>query len=333
MDHVFWWVGRGSQADYGASLENWFPPGSVGSNPTPCATTELPVWESYEEYLTEVRGNAPITVKSKKVILKALSKRVSNLWDSLEVEQYIKDSSLSNGRKNLYGQAYRDWCNYRGFDYRPTQYRKEEKLPYIPTENEIDQLIGGMSARVAAFLQLIKESAFRPVEAWSLRPCDFNLPAKTCTLNTPAKNSRPRQLKMRDKLTSMMIPLICGSSQNERIFRGKLKTIRTNFYRRRRQLAIQLGNPNLNKITFKTLRHWKATMTYHKTKDILYTQKILGHKSLKNSLVYTHLVDFGEEDSFTVKVASSLTEFTSLLEHGFEYVSDYEDAKVLRKRK
>ena len=29
--------GRGSQVDYGASLENWFPPGTEGSNPSPCA--------------------------------------------------------------------------------------------------------------------------------------------------------------------------------------------------------------------------------------------------------------------------------------------------------
>jgi len=40
----------------------------------------------------------------------------------------------------------------------------------------------------------------------------------------------------------------------------------------------------------------------------------------------------GEEDR-VVKVASSIEEFTELLESGFEYVSDYGDRKVLRKRK
>jgi hypothetical protein len=34
-----------------------------------------------------------------------------------------------------------------------------------------------------------------------------------------------------------------------------------------------------------------------------------------------------------VKVASSLEEFTNLIESGFEYVSDYEGKKVLRKRR
>ena len=122
-----------------------------------------------------------------------MSKRVSNLWDSGEVERYIKESELSNGRKNLYGQADRDWCNWKGFDYKPVRYKKQEKLPYIPTENEIDQLIAGNGPKLATFLQIMKESAFRPSEAQSLTTDDFNLATKACTLNTPAKNSRPRQ--------------------------------------------------------------------------------------------------------------------------------------------
>ena len=38
-------------------------------------------------------------------------------------------------------------------------------------------------------------------------------------------------------------------------------------------------------------------------------------------------------DDYTVKIASSIEEFTELLESGFEYVSDYEGKKILRKRK
>jgi hypothetical protein len=45
------------------------------------------------------------------------------------------------------------------------------------------------------------------------------------------------------------------------------------------------------------------------------------------------LIDFEEDNGFTVKVASSLEEFTNLLESGFEYVSDYEGLKICRKRK
>ena len=87
------------------------------------------------------------------------------------------------------------------------------------------------------------------------------------------------------------------------------------------------------KIKLKTFRHWKATMEYHRTKDILYVKELLGHKNIQNTLVYTHLVSFEEDDAWVVKVATSIEEYVALLESGFEYVSDYEGRKVLRKRK
>ncbi len=66
-------VCRGSQVDYGASLENWFPTGSMGSNPIPCATQHIPCveecFESYTEYLTEGKGNKPIAAKNKQIII------------------------------------------------------------------------------------------------------------------------------------------------------------------------------------------------------------------------------------------------------------------------
>ena len=102
---------------------------------------------------------------------------------------------------------------------------------------------------------------------------------------------------------------------------------------RRRAVAKKLGAPDIERITFKTFRHWKATTEYHKTKDILHVKEMLGHKNIKNTLIYTHLVDFEENDAFTVKVARTIEEFTTLLESGFEYVADYDEKKVVRKRK
>lgn len=111
-----------------------------------------------------------------------------------------------------------------------------------------------------------------------------------------------------------------------------LDHFRRNFDKSRRKLAAKLQNPRLLKISFKTLRHFKATMEYSRTKDILYVKEMLGHKRIENTLVYTHLVNF-ESDEYTVKVATSLEECTALLEVGFEYVTDFEGKKLFRKRK
>ena len=72
-------------------------------------------------------------------------------------------------------------------------------------------------------------------------------------------------------------------------------------------------------------------MEYHRTKDILHVMQVLGHKNIKNTLVYTHLVNF-ESDEYVCKLAKFLEEYTSLLESGFEYVIDFEGKKLFRKR-
>ena len=61
----------------------------------------------------------------------------------------------------------------------------------------------------------------------------------------------------------------------------------------------------------------------------------MGHRNIESTLHYMHiakgLVNYSDE--YTVKVASSIEEYTTLLESGFEYVSDFENKKILRKRK
>jgi len=52
-------------------------------------------------------------------------------------------------------------------------------------------------------------------------------------------------------------------------------------------------------------------------------------------MYYMHLakglINYSEE--YTVKIANNIEEYTKLLESGFDYISDYEGKKVLRKRK
>jgi integrase len=100
----------------------------------------------------------------------------------------------------------------------------------------------------------------------------------------------------------------------------------------RKRTAHKLQNKRINKITFHTFRHWKATMEYHKTKDILYVMRLLGHKNIKNTLVYTQLVTF-EDDDYLCKVAANVKEATELIESGYEYVCEMDHLKLFRKRK
>ena len=77
-------------------------------------------------------------------------------------------------------------------------------------------------------------------------------------------------------------------------------------------------------------------MLYHQTKDILYVMQFLGHKNIKNTLKYVQLEEalFKEQkEEFVCKVAKTIEEAKELIELGFEYVCEIQDAKLFRKRK
>jgi integrase len=117
-----------------------------------------------------------------------------------------------------------------------------------------------------------------------------------------------------------------------------MKSLCNRFFRQRKAVARKLENPRLTKISFRTFRHWKGTLEYHRTRDILYVKKILGHKEIGSTLKYIDLEAnmFGiTSDQFTVKVATNTEEACKLAEVGFEYVTgDYTDGgKIFRKRK
>jgi len=59
---------------------------------------------------------------------------------------------------------------------------------------------------------------------------------------------------------------------------------------------------------------------------------ILGHKNIKNTLIYTHLIEF-QDDEYTCKVAKNLDKACKLVEAGFEYVTEMDNIKIFRKRK
>jgi len=306
----------------------------VGSNPTPGAIMEprLVSKKTYEAIINlaltlKKDGYRESTIIGYVRALKQLSK-ISNLFDPENVKEAIANKNVSLGRKEILVNAYALFClNILQVPFERPIYNRIRKIPYIPTESEIDALITGIrSYRTRAVLQLIKETAIRPGEAIQLRWSDIDFQQKIVYV-TPEKNSDPRALRISDKLIAMLNML---PRNGHAVFNCSLNQLCHRFFDSRKRLA--KANPNLLKISFKTLRHWKATMEYHKTKDLLYVKQLLGHRSITSTLVYTHLINF-ENDEFVVRVARTLDEACKLVEAGFEYVTEMDGAKIFRKRK
>ncbi|MHA1829281.1 MAG: tyrosine-type recombinase/integrase, partial [Candidatus Heimdallarchaeaceae archaeon] len=108
-----------------------------------------------------------------------------------------------------------------------------------------------------------------------------------------------------------------------------------NFCKQRKRIAKKLGNPRLLRISLKTFRHWKATMEYLRTRDIVHVKELLGHVVIQNTLKYIHVANAlsKEMSNYVCKTANTVEEAKRLIEQGFEYVTEIDNVKLFRKRK
>ncbi|KPV64931.1 MAG: hypothetical protein AOA65_0644 [Candidatus Bathyarchaeota archaeon BA1] len=76
-------------------------------------------------------------------------------------------------------------------------------------------------------------------------------------------------------------------------------------------------------------------MTYYKTRDLFYVKYALGHRNINNTLIYVHLAEqlYPKSDEWTHGIAKTIDEACRLIDIGFEYATEMNGAKILRKRK
>jgi integrase len=274
---------------------------------------------------------AESTIATRVRVLKVLVKRGANLFDPESIKQVIAQQKWSEGRKAGAVKAYTTFLKMTGGTWQPPICREVRKIPFIPLEREIDDLIAGCNQYIATFLRVAKETGARAGEIYNLKWLDVDFERQSISI-TAEKNSNPRIFKMSNMLVAMLQKL---PKEGDYIFHhyGTLNHLRRSFQRYRKRTAFKLGNPRLLQITIHTLRHWKATMEYAKTKDILHTMQVLGHKNIKNTLIYTQLVQNLNEDDYVCRVAKTPSAIQELIEAGFEYVCQKDDLTFFRKRK
>jgi len=285
------------------------------------------------EFLWKLKrdGYSNATIEHYGKFLKSLLKKGADLMNPESVKDVIAtQDKWGNNTKCLVVAAYHSFASFSGIHWKPPKYKPTRKLPFIPLEKEIDALIVYCGKKTATRLQLLKESAMRIGEALKLKWIDVDLERKIITLNNPEKHGNARAFKISDKLIAMLNRL---PKTNDKLFgKTSVAIAVSNFYNQRKRAAAKLQNPRLLHITFHTLRHWKATMEYQKTRDILHVMRLLGHKNINNTLIYTHLINY-ETDDYHSATADSVQEARKLIESGFEYICTTNNIMLFRKRK
>jgi len=278
-------------------------------------------------------GYSQVTIEVRVNKLKRLCKLGANLLEPENVKETIAQSGWSINTKVDVCAIYNNFLKFQGLSWNQPLYKMSQSMPFIPTEAELDTLIAAASRKLAALLQLLKETGMRIGEAVRLRWTDIDFERQIIRVQAE-KNSNPRMFRVSQTLIGMLNRL---PRSEMRIWNSNLRTLTTIFHRLRLRSANKLGNPRLKQITFHTFRHWKATMEYHKTKDILHVKELLGHKCLDSTLIYINVEKavFGDEkgDEFHVRVAQTPEEIKELLETGFEYICVKDGLMFFRKRR
>ncbi|MEM3666287.1 MAG: site-specific integrase [Candidatus Bathyarchaeia archaeon] len=275
---------------------------------------------------------AESTIEATSKRLKHLSKHCS-LNNPENVKVFIASKQCSNGFKESLVEAYALYCKTNNIVWDKPFYERYDKLPKIPSEDKLNMIIANSSKRMALILSIIKDLGLRPIEITWLKVKDIDLDSGVVTI-TSAKHCIGRTLKLKPNTLAMLKNYIVLKklNVNDRLFPIKSSSISESYRIVRNRLASKLNDVSIKTIRLYDFRHFKASMEYYRTKDLLHVKTLLGHKDIRTTLRYVQLIGFSN-DEYTCAVARTVDEAKALIELGFEFVCDIDGVKLFRKRK
>jgi len=255
--------------------------------------------------------------------------RFCDLDDPEAVKTHIAGMKVASSYKRNLVTAYSYYAKVNTIQWIKPHYNPERRVPKVPTEEAIEQIIARATPKYATIFSILRDTGMMPIELHRTRLRDLDL--ENGAINAVGcKGHLPRALELKPKTLAMLKKYLIENCGEHPFPTSKL--MYGAWRRFRNDLAEKLQDHSLKQIRLYDLRHFFGTMTYHKTKDILYTKRQLGRSKIETTLIYTHLVNF-KSDEYTVRVAENLQEACKLVEAGFEYVTQMDSKKIFRKRK
>jgi len=281
-------------------------------------------------------GYSDYTIKNYGKSLHTLAKHC-NLNEPETIKSFLATLDGTHGYKKQLVFAYDKYVKTYGLTWERPKYIPRRKMPKIPQEAKINYIIANASPKLRTAISISKETGLRPIELMRLKLRDIDLQKRAVYPET-AKHGNPRVLKITEKTLHILTEYLARTNikLNQKIFANWKPVDYSKYFRAtRNKTAKKMADPTIKTIRLYDLRHFFATMLYHRTKDILFVKQQLGHKNIETTLIYTQLLQFEKTDNYTCKVAQNVEQATELIENGFEYITgEYTDGgKLFRKRK
>ncbi|RLG99355.1 hypothetical protein DRO19_02500, partial [Candidatus Bathyarchaeota archaeon] len=149
-------------------------------------------------------GRSKETIRTYGWALNKLLEYGANLQDPESVKEALTKMKMENASKDIIVTAYSSFLKANGKTWHPPKYKRVRKLPFIPTEQEIDTLIAGCGKVTAAALQIAKETGMRIGEILRLKWTDIDVERKLIVFNQPEKHGSQQIFRISDKLLKMI---------------------------------------------------------------------------------------------------------------------------------
>lgn len=167
---------------------------------------------------------------------------------------------------------------------------REKKLPEVMSKEEVKLLIGSIrNVKHKAMISLIYACGLRRGELISLRFGDVDSNAGRLFIHN-GKGGKDRVVMISDKVIMMLRDYYKAYRPEEWLFEGAKpgsryseSSLQMIFVRAKKAAGIR------KHVTLHTLRHSYATHLLEAGTDTRYIQELLGHSSIKTTMIYTHV--------------------------------------------
>jgi integrase len=215
----------------------------------------------------------------------------------------------SNSYKMIATCAYDAFCDMQGITWKRPTYVQDEADVYLAAREELDLMVSAARKKMSTFLKTLDETLADPEE---IIRCDWlDLHGNILSIGHPVKGHLTGKYELTPQLVQMINAL---PRKNERIFASNYNVLYESFHNLRKTCAERFNNPLLLKITFKSYRHFGATMLARITNgNVPEMARILRHKNWKNTQKYVHLAKLPlRNDDFDTTIAVTPEEILAM---------------------
>ncbi|MGD9276083.1 MAG: tyrosine-type recombinase/integrase [Candidatus Pacearchaeota archaeon] len=252
----------------------------------------ISIKSEYENFL-KLNNLSNKTIKAYMNILNDFLKKSSNKITNDEVKKYILDSINKNQSTSYIKQKYaalKILFNTLGKskEFLLPHYKKESKIPEVLNKEQTIKIIQSIeNPKHKIMIKLMYASGIRVSELLNLKPNNIDIERKIIVVRQ-GKGAKDRIMLFPNNLEKELLTYLLKESPKNYLFESN----------RRKKYSPKTIEKIIEKASIKAiqkkirphvLRHSFATHLLEQGIDLRKIQKLLGHKNLRTTQIYTHI--------------------------------------------